>query len=92
METITFRGFSFSLGGPMYASIERLDKDRWEPQYLRIAITLRPEEEPTEERILEIIRQSIEDMKVYKQSFQEFEDKYRGRELILYPEESVTPT
>ena len=89
METITFRGFSFSLGSPMYANLEILDKDRWDPQHLRIAIVLRPEEEPTEERLLQIIKNGLEDLKAYKGKFIDFEAKYRGRELILYPEESL---
>ena len=89
--TLRFRGFSFTIGGNMVAGIEILEKDSWEPNYLNIPIFLAPGEEPTEERILGIIKEQYERMQAYKQPFESFQKKYRGKEIILYSEEQVAP-
>ena len=90
--TIQFRGFSYTVGSNMVAQLQVTRAGSWEaPSYLNIPIFLSPGEEPTEERILEIIRTEYARMQEYKQPFRAFEEKYRGREISLEQEPVARP-
>lgn len=89
--TMRFQGFAFQVGGNMIAQIVVLQKDSWEPAHVNIPIFLTPGEEPTEERILAIIKDGYQRLQEYRQPFQAFEDKYLGKEIIFDPEEQTVP-
>ena len=88
-RTIRFRGFNQSIGRGATACLEILEKDTWEPHYVSIPILLKPEEAPSETRILEIIQEGIENLTEYSKPYQEFQDKYGGKEIteLVMPED-----
>lgn len=87
MEKIRFKGFSHTFGEYMFAELEVID-DRYESYRLKVPIILAPGESPSEERILSIINDEIKRGKEYMKPYQEFIDKYRGREILIEGEKN----